>query len=209
MSYGLDRHRLAKHEAGHAVASWLLGRVVMMVSLDYPPVGGGASIDKMPYEALGAARRPLAAWYEVESDCLVILAGPLCEDLDHDDEPVMSTTPQRVPLPVAYQTDFDTEPEWPELLGSDLDQLQRLTAGISSSEREREALEEMLRYRTLAMANTPHFKALHRRLTDVLEQRGELYASDVKHELERAEVRFMAAATTTTLEDNTDGPEAA
>ena len=34
MSYGLDRRRLAAHECGHAVAGWMLDRVVTMVTLD-------------------------------------------------------------------------------------------------------------------------------------------------------------------------------
>ena len=78
------RLRLAAHEAGHAVAAHLLDRIVTMVSLDYAPVGGGASIDRMPREPLGHRRRPLAHWYEAESDCLIVLAGPLSERLDHD-----------------------------------------------------------------------------------------------------------------------------
>lgn len=207
MTYGLDRHRLAAHEAGHAVAAWALGRIVTMLTLDHPATGGGASIDKMPYEALGTKRRPLAHWYEVESDCLVILAGPLSEDLDHEAVPDGHRLAQRVPLPVTYQ-DHDEEPEWPQLLGSDADQLRALTASISSSEREREALELALTYRARAMVDTDHFKALHKPLTARLEAEGELYASEVRHTLQRAEVGFMATATAIT-EDTDDGSEAA
>jgi hypothetical protein len=208
MSYGLDRHRLASHEAGHAVAAWCLGRIVTMVTLDHPATGGGASVDRMPYEALGTVRRPLATWYEVESDCLAILAGPLCEDLDHDAVSAPRSrhgATSRVPLPVTYQ-DHDEEPEWPELLGTDLDQLQRLTASISSSEREREALELMLTLRAQAMCETGHFKALHRRLTAALERDGCLFASDVKRALQGAELRFTMQ---TIPEDTDNGAQAA
>ena len=205
MSYGLDRRRLAQHEAGHAVASWCLGRIVTMVTLRHPATGGGASVDRMPYEGLGTVRRPLAAWYEVESDCLVILAGPLSEDLDHD-ELAAPTAPasERVPLPVTWQ-DHDEEPEWPELVGSDADQLHALTASISSSEPEREALELMLHYRAKAMCATDHFRALHKALTVALDADGVLYASDVKHTLERAELRF----TTQAIQEASDDSEAA
>jgi hypothetical protein len=204
MTYGLDRHRLAQHEAGHACAAWALGRVITLLTLDHPATGGGASVDRMPYEGLGTVRRPLAAWYEVESDCLVILAGPLSEDLDHEAVPDGHRFAQRVPLPVSWQ-DHDEEPEWPELNGSDADQLQRLTASISSSEPEREALERMLRYRAKAMVDTAHFRALHKALTAALEAEGVLYASEVKHTLQRAELRFTRQA----IEEASDGSEAA
>jgi hypothetical protein len=124
-------------------------------------------------------------------------------DLDHEDGPALSTTPQRVPLPVAWQ-EADEEPEWPELDGSDADQFHALTAGISSSEPEREALALMLRYRAKAMVDTAHFRALHRHLTAALEERGVLYASEVKHELQRAELRFTRQA----IEEASDGEAA-
>jgi hypothetical protein len=216
-----DLHRLAAHEAGHAVAAWILGRANTLVSLDYPPVGGGVSIDRMPSESLGYRRRPLAAWHAMEDDCLIVLAGPLSERIDHDaDEPPLPLTPQRVPdddpdtiedlgpvlppLPVVWQA-ADKEPEWPELPQSDADQVYRLTAGIASSEEERAALEHTLTLRAWAMCNGAHYKALHAHLTDALLRRGELHATDIRHELQRAELRFL----TKTIPEADYGPQAA
>ena len=209
----MDRRRLASHEAGHATAAFLLDRVVAMVSLNYAPTGGGASIDRLPREPLGHRRRPLSHWYEAESDCLVVLAGPLAEDIDHDaptaplpltgqrvpDLEPPDPYPTRPPLPVAWQ-EADT-PDWPEGSQSDEDQVHGLTAGIAHSEPERAALELALRYRALAMCQTAHFRALHRALMDRLLVEDEMYASDVRHTLQRAEVSYL---TTTIPEAMTD-----
>jgi hypothetical protein len=149
---------------------------------------------------------------------LVVLAGELSETLDHDDETPLPLTPQRVdddppqrdpgpprlPVPVVWQ-EADAEPEWPERPQSDADQVHRLTAGIASSEEERAALEHALRLRAEAMVNTGHFKALHAHLTDALEARGELHASEVRRELQRAEVRFL----TNTIPEADYGSQAA
>ena len=91
-----NRRRVAAHEAGHAVMAHLLARLVVMVSLDGPPVGGGVSIDRMPREPLSRRRRPLAHWHEIEDEVVVCAAGQLSEDLEHD-EPPLSLTPRRVP----------------------------------------------------------------------------------------------------------------
>jgi hypothetical protein len=89
--------RLAAHEAGHATAAYLLGRINTLLTLNHPATGGGASVDRMAPEPLNGHRRPLAAWYEAESDCLVVLAGPLSELIDYDaEQPRYSTTPARV-----------------------------------------------------------------------------------------------------------------
>jgi hypothetical protein len=202
----MNRERLAANEAGHAVAAHLMDRVVTMVSLDYAPVGGGASIDCMPREPLGHRRRPLAAWHAAEDDCLIVLAGPLSERLDHatDDEPPLSLTPRRVhprprqhrrprpvsPLPVAWQ-EAGCPPDWPDRPQSDADQVHRFTAGIAHSEEERSALEHTLTLRAWAMVNGAHFRALHKWLTAVLLDRGELFAADVRLELQRAELHHM------------------
>lgn len=204
----MDRdERLAAHEAGHAVMAHLMDRVVTMVTLDYPPVGGGASIDRMPREPIGHHRRPLAAWHTAEDDCLIVLAGPLSERIDHDaDEAPLSLTPRRtldddtagiddlgpvVPeLPVAWQH-AACPPEWPERPQADADQVHRYTAGIASSEEERAALEHTLTLRAWSMVNSSHFRALHKWLTAVLLDRGELFAADVRLELQRAELHYM------------------
>jgi hypothetical protein len=213
----MDRERLAAHECGHAVAAFLLDRIVTLVSLDYAPVGGGASIDRMPREPLGHRRRPLGHWYEAETDCLIVLAGALSEDLDHDDVPELSRWPRRVaedvgasdpypelpPIPVAWQA-ADQPPDWPERPQSDEDQVHRLTAGVAHSEAERMALEVALRYRAQAMVQSAHFKALHKALTEALMRHGELYAADVRLELQRAELRYLTQAM-----EATDGSQAA
>ena len=144
-----------------------------MVTLDYPPVGGGASIDRLSPEPLGHRRRPLAHWYEAESDALVVLAGPFSEDLDHDNKLPLPLTPQRVPddrpqgmsaLPRVPLRSLllavrRRGAEWPELPGSDAHQLRRLSASVSHSERERAALELTLRLPAQAMVETAHFRS--------------------------------------------------
>jgi hypothetical protein len=213
----MDRRRLAKHEAAHACAAWMLDRVLEMVTLDYAPTGGGTSIDRMPREPLGHRRRPLAAWHAAEDDVLVVLAGVLSEDLDWDDIPAVPRTPQRVPedddprdpyptrppIPVAWQ-EADT-PDWPEGSQSDEDQVHRLTAGIAGCDAERAALERALRYRALRMVETAHFKQLHRELTDRLLAEGELHSSDIRHTLQRAEMHYLLNA----IPEDTDGSQAA
>jgi hypothetical protein len=164
--------RLARHECAHAVAAHLLDRVVLMVSLDGPPVGGGVSIDRAPREPLGHHRRPLAHWYEAETEVLVALAGQLAEGLEPREHEI-PLTPQRVPdeplprrdagpavlpLPVAWQ-EADEPPVWPVVPQSDDDQVYHLTAGITSSEEERAAVEYALRLRAEAMVHTAHFRA--------------------------------------------------
>jgi hypothetical protein len=143
----------------------------------------------------------------VQRDCLIVLAGPIAERLDHDaKEPPLPVTPQRVPdddpdsiedlgpvvppLPVAWQH-AACPPEWPNRPQADADQVHRLTAGIASSEEERAALEHTLTLRAWAMVNGAHFRALHKRLTEALLDRGELYAADVRLELRRAELSFL------------------
>jgi hypothetical protein len=76
-----DLHRVARHEAGHAVGAHLLGRVVLAVTLQHPAVGGGASADRLPREPLGHRRRPTAAWHETEDELVILFLGELSEDL--------------------------------------------------------------------------------------------------------------------------------
>ena len=44
------------------------------------------------------------------------------------------------------------------------------------------------------MVQSPHFKALHRALKDRLLADGELYAADVRHTLQRAELSYLLNA---------------
>jgi hypothetical protein len=82
-------------------------------------------------------------------------------------------------------------PEWPDRPQTDADQVEQYTASICSSEEERDALAHALTLRAWAMVNSGHFKALHRRLAARLLAYGELYATDVRVELQRAELNYQ------------------
>src|SRR4051794_20083562 len=122
--------RNAAHEAGHAVAAHLLGRLVVLVSLEGPYGGGPCSVDRHPRETLQAQRRPEPHWYALETDALITWAGPLCEhyadDSQHGDadertvqmhkepgrrhEPEPPTPiPLGLPTPVIYQGEVEPE----------------------------------------------------------------------------------------------------
>jgi hypothetical protein len=202
----MEDRRTAEHECGHAVMAWLCGRVIPRVTLYHPLTGGGMSIDLLPRESLRAGRPPFAHWHMAELDCLTVLAGQLSEGLDHDDIPPLPLTPQRVPdddeppepypdeppIPLRWQSIDD--PSDPERWQSDSDQVYRLTAGIASSEAERAPLELTLRYRAEEIVQSPHFKALHKALTEALMRDGDLYGSDVECTLKRAELGYLTNA---------------
>ena len=200
MSDDLDLRRVARHEAGHAVGAHLLGRVVLAVSLNFPPVGGGAFADRLPREPLGHQRRPTALWHETEDELVVLFLGELSENLeDYDAVPVISgrveddpppapsEVRERLPQWVTYQ-DAEDPPQWPHVPLQDADQIERLSASFTSSEEERVALVTAMRLRAEATTAMPHYRHLHTALVRALEREGHLHASDVKHVLARAEV---------------------
>jgi hypothetical protein len=65
---------------------------------------------------------------------------------------------------------------------------------LARCEAERAPLELTLRYRAQAIVQSPHFKALHKALTDALMRDGNLYGSDVELTLKRAELRYLTNA---------------
>jgi hypothetical protein len=207
-----DRHRAAAHEAGHAVAAHLLGRLVTLVSLD-GPTGGPCSIDKRPIEPL-ANRRPLPHWHATEDEILIVLAGALCENLTEQEQPTVTSGPRRVPdppplhpapfAPVQWQT-ADEPPVWPEVPESDSEQARRMLLSITATDEEYDAMSAALTLRCEALIRHPHFAALHTHLTAALLRDGELHATQVRAELQRAELRHL----TTTLEEDNDGTQAA
>lgn len=216
-----DRHRAAAHEAGHAVAAWLLGRHVVMVSLDgwTAPTGGPCSVDRAPTEPLQGSRRPLPHWHALEDEVLIVMAGALCEDLaeEYAAPPVpVPSGPRRVadpaPLravstPVMWQ-DADEPPTWPGQPLSDADQVAQLVSVITTTDVELEVLTRALRLRCESMVRHPHFAALHRHLWEALLRDGEMYGPQVRCELERADLRYTTTTMTTT-EDDDDSPQAA
>ena len=221
MSDGLDRHRVARHECGHAVGAHLLGRVVLAVTLEHPTVGGGASADRLPREPLGHRRRPTALWHEIDDELVVLFLGEISEDLeDYEVVPVISGRvedepppapqapdgPARLPQWVSWQ-DADEPPRWPNVPLQDLDQVARLSASITNTEEERVALVNAMRLRATSVAAMGHYRYLHTVLTAALEREGYLSERDVAHVLSRAEVSFLRL--TATANQETDDGEAA
>ena len=211
MSY--DEHlRVACHEAAHAVASWLLDRRVALVSLSglSSPTGRPCSIDAPHFEPLqGRGRRPAPAWYAVETEVVIVMAGDIGEALaDQYDTPevVVAGPPRRVPdtppippkvpRPVMWQAPLEEPPEWPTLHFCDRDQAELLVRSVVSRDEEYDALMRLLRLRTEAFVRHPHFAFLWRRLVARLlrEPSGELFAGEVKIELQRGEVSYAATA---------------
>lgn len=216
MTEYFSRERTAAHEAGHAVAAFLLGRVNVLVSLD-GPFGGPVSVDRHPPDYLGGKRRPAAHWYEAETDVVITLAGPLSEHLGDEPAPVYAavmttwrapepeprTEPApTVPIPVAFQ-DADEQPRWPRVPLTDHQQVEVHLAAITTSDEERDALRTALTCRTDALTAHPHFRALHAHLTRVLLHAGEVHGPSIRTELQRAELHY----TTHTIEEPTDGPQ--
>jgi hypothetical protein len=187
------------------------------VTLQHPAVGGGASADRLPPEPLGHRRRPTAAWHEIEDELVVLFLGEISEDLEDyevvpvisgrvEDEPPPATEARATRLPqwVSWQ-DADEPPQFPNVPLQDADQIERLSASITSGEEERVALVHAMRLRAEAVAAMPHYRFLHTALVRALERDGELFAADVRHTLTRAELHFLLAV----IPEDTDGSEAA
>ena len=113
MSDDLDLRRVARHESGHAVGAHLLGRVVLAVSLHFPPVGGGASADRLPRDPLGHRRRPTALWHEIEDELVVLFLGEISEDLEpYTAVPVRSGRVEDDPPPATEEQTRPRLPQW-------------------------------------------------------------------------------------------------
>jgi len=70
----------ARHEAGHATAAHLLGRRVILLSVEEEPFGSPCMEDRFPMEPLGHRHHPDAQWVNACDDVIITLAGPLCAD---------------------------------------------------------------------------------------------------------------------------------
>jgi hypothetical protein len=161
---------------------------------------------------------------------LITWAGPLCEhyadeyERSEDEGPRVppiavervpepeppAPIPLGLPIPVMYQG--EVEPEvFPVVPFNDHDTIERLVRGMTSSEEEYVAFDVALRMRAESMVRHDHFRALHKHLTGALMRDGELTASDVRHELQRAGLAYSLSATTTEPEadDNDDETQAA
>jgi hypothetical protein len=123
-----------------------------------------------------------------------------------EDEPPPPTEARAARLPrwVSYQ-DADEPPQFPNVPLQDADQIERLSASVTSSEEERAALVTAMRLRAEAVASMPHYRFLHTALVRALEREGYLHERNVQHTLQRAELHYLLNA----IPEDTDAPEAA
>jgi len=181
-----QRHRTAAHEAGHATAAFLLDRKVVLVSIDTTAqFDGPCSIDVEHREPLNGRRRPAQHWHKLGDEALVVLAGPLAEQLayEYENPPLPVPAGERVPPPPP----LTGRPE-----GRDRAQLDQLMTAMTSTEAEAQAFEQALTFRAEAFIRHPHFAALHEHLCAALMRSGTLDGDVVRVELQRAELQYAS-----------------
>lgn len=176
LGYAPAREASAHHEAGHAVASHLLGRSFIKVSLERQADG-----------TLGwIGHRPPGEWFDpegqidgrlrrrIEDEIMILLAGPLCEDR------YRSELGEDGGAPRAELGDLVV------VHGSDVDQALTLAGLASASSGEAWAYLEWLRQRTLSLMRTPGFWPAVEALADEILEHATLDYRRARQVIDRA-----------------------